>query len=190
MPGTLPAGITRQGSSSMSNCRVVLGGITPPAPRSPYASPGGITTFLLPPVFMAGMSCSSQQATVSEPRNDVRGHGCHAAPTTCLRAEDRHVPALDDAARAHGEGEGAATPVGLVEHAPVEERAAVVALDRGTLGAWNRVKMLSQAQGLAGVDKLSGQAEAAASGGVNAPSRGRCPRPPCSPPTECQRTRS
>src|SRR4029078_3232037 len=60
-------------SSSTSKISVAFGGITPPAPRSPYAICGGITSVRCPPTFMP--ATPSSQPLITRPAPSVNPNG-------------------------------------------------------------------------------------------------------------------
>src|SRR5436309_1974025 len=60
-------------SSSTSKISVALGGITPPAPRSPYAIADGMINVRWPPTFMPITPSSQPRMTLPAPRENPNG---------------------------------------------------------------------------------------------------------------------
>src|SRR5690348_4057983 len=59
--------------SSTSKTSVALGGITPPAPLSPYARSGGIVSLRLPPTFIVATPSSQPLITCPWPSTNSNG---------------------------------------------------------------------------------------------------------------------
>src|SRR6185437_15203390 len=60
-------------SSSTSNISVAFGGMTPPAPRAPYPSAGGMIKVRLPPTFMLATPSSQPLMTWPSPIGNSNG---------------------------------------------------------------------------------------------------------------------
>src|SRR5262249_41207748 len=60
-------------SSSTSKISVASGGITPPAPRLPYAMSGGMISVRWPPTFIPATPSSQPRITRPPPKGNVNG---------------------------------------------------------------------------------------------------------------------